>query len=78
MEITLELIANEVYEFIKSTLLNKDININQIIQKPAVSALCEIQQCLKDDSLSDFDVVEEIVNIFEKYHISAGTRHDFG
>lgn len=41
MEITLELIANEVYEFIKNTLLNKDININHIIQKPALSALCE-------------------------------------
>ena len=26
---------------------------------------------------NDFDVVEEIVCIFEKYNIDAGGRHDF-
>ncbi len=26
---------------------------------------------------NDFDVVEEIVFIFEKYNIDAGGRHDF-
>ncbi|MBQ3038278.1 MAG: hypothetical protein IJD30_03770 [Clostridia bacterium] len=31
-----------------------------------------------NDALSDFDAIEEIVNIFEEFGVSAGDRHDFG
>ncbi len=48
----------------------------------ATKALKEIQDVIKsgnivDGDRSDFDIVEEIVCIFEKYEIDAGGCHDF-
>lgn len=40
--------------------------------------LDEIVKVIRNDDIDDFFAVEEIVCIFEKYGISAGTRHDFG
>lgn len=77
MEIKLELLKNSISEIIISNLDAIDIDISKIADTTAISAITEIQQCIKDSVLSDFDVVEKIVAIFEKYHIDAGSRHDF-
>ena len=39
--------------------------------------LSEIQKVIQNESYSDFDAIEEIVCIFEKYNIDSGFRHDF-
>ena len=43
----------------------------------AINMIGEIQAVIMDNLKSDFDVVEEIVCIFEKYNVNAGCRHDF-
>ncbi|MGM9937592.1 MAG: hypothetical protein ACI38A_09620 [Candidatus Ornithomonoglobus sp.] len=77
MDIKIELLKNALSELIISKLENLDIDINEIVQTTAVSMLSDIKSVLKDDSLSDFDAIENIVLIFEKYNISCGSRHDF-
>ena len=43
-----------------------------------LTALSEIRCVIQNDTLSDFETVERIICIFEKYNINAGVRHDFG
>ena len=37
----------------------------------------EIQAVLVNDDYNDYDVVEAIVEIFEKYDVDAGARNDY-
>ena len=77
MNIKFELIANEICEAVIKNIEKIDIDINSIAQTTAISALAEIQECIKNNEISDFEVVEKIVLLFDKYHISSGERHDF-
>ncbi len=77
MDIKLELIGNDISETVRRRLDKIDIDVNQIAQTTAISVLSEIQKTLQNDELPDFDAMEEIVLIFEKYHIDCGMRHDF-
>ena len=77
MNIKFELIANEICEAVIKNIEKIDIDINSIAQTTAISSLAEIQECIKNNEISDFEVVEKIVLIFDKYHISSGERHDF-
>ena len=77
MSVYSDLLANSLCDFIKEELTFKKFNAKKVVNTKAVRILQEIQDVLACDSKSDFDVVEEIVCIFEKYHISAEGRHDF-
>ena len=77
MDIKIELLQNCIYDFIKGSLENCTIDVNNIANKKAISALNEIKNILCNNNLSDFDAIEEIVCIFEKYGIDTGGRHDF-
>ena len=50
----------------------------KIMKERAIQILNEIREVIRDTALDDFEVVEEIVCIFEKYDIDADFRHDFG
>ena len=39
--------------------------------------MAKVQAVLKNDRLDDFEMIEEIVKIFEKYGIDTGACHDF-
>ena len=78
MNIKLELLKNEISEFVTNRLDEIDIDADSIADTVAINALSEIRDVIQNDELSDFDAVEQIVCIFEKYNISAGVRHDFG
>lgn len=39
--------------------------------------LAEVLIAIRDETLTDFDVVEKIVNIFEQNNIKCFGRHDF-
>lgn len=54
-----------------------DLDINSAIESKAVMILDRIKKCIIDEELSDFEVVERIVGIFEEYNIDIGARHDF-
>lgn len=77
MNIKVELLKNCIIDFIDSRIEDFEIDASQIADTSATKALREIQKIIQDDTYSDFDAVEEIVCIFEKYHIDAGSCHDF-
>lgn len=77
MNLKLELIAKITADYINSRLQMLDFNAEEMADTAATLALSEIQQVIQDEQISDFDAIEKIVVVFEKYNISAGTRHDF-
>ena len=57
------------------------LNSKEIVELAAYRALSQIQNILKDDSLTDeacFYKIEEIVRVFERLGSDCGGRHDFG
>ena len=77
MNIKLELLKNSIHNIIDTRLNDIEIDVNEISQTTAIKALCEIQKILKNDSYSDFEVVDKIVDIFQKYNLDFGNQHDF-
>ncbi len=77
MNIKLKLLKSYIADFIDSNLENFEIDASQIADTTAIQMLTEIQKVIQDENYSDFDAIEEIVCIFEKYRIDAGFRHDF-
>ena len=77
MNIKLELLKSCISDFINSNLENFEIDASKICDTTAVQMLSEIQNVIKSDGYSDFEAIEEIVCIFEKYNIDFGFRHDF-
>ena len=76
-KLSFELLADDIAGLIKMRLRDIELDAEPIIESKSVSALSEIQQVIQNDTLSDFEMVEEIVCIFEKYNIDAGGCHDF-
>ena len=77
MKIKTELLRNYISDFIKSELKSFEIDASDIVDTIAIQMISEIQKVIKNENYSDFDAIEEIVCIFEKYNIDAGFRHDF-
>ena len=77
MEIKLELLKRHIAEFINFRIEDFEIDASLIARSTAIEILSEIQKVLQDENYSDFEAIEEIVRIFERYGIDAGIRHDF-
>ena len=77
MNVKVELLINHISDFIKNNIEDFEFDASQIADTTAIQMLGEIQKVIKDENYSDFDAVEEIVCIFEKYNIDFGSRHDF-
>ena len=77
MNIKLELLQNAIFDAIREKLAYGEIDADKIADTTAIKALLEIKNIINDNEKSDYDAIEEIVGIFEKYNISAGGRHDF-
>ena len=77
MNIKTELIKGYIADVICDSKADFEIDENRIADTTATRALGEIQEVLKSD-IDDFEMIEEIVLIFEKYGIDAGNCHDFG
>lgn len=56
---------------------NLKLNAEGIVEKECYKALKKIKAIIENDSLSDFDCVEEIVCVFESIGSNGGGRHDF-
>ena len=79
MDIKLEIFAGAVADAINSAIQYIYIDTDDAVNSIALTVLNDIQYIIKNDAIEDdFDVVEEIVRVFEKYNIDAGNRHDFG
>ena len=77
MNIKLELLKSYIKDYIDNNLQDFEIDASEIADSKAINILAEIQNIIRNENYSDFDVVEKIVCIFEKYGIDAGFRHDF-
>lgn len=77
MDIKLELLKSSIADLVTSNIENLDIDVSQIADTVAISMLREILSVIKDDTLSDFEMVEQIVTIFQDKNISTGLCHDF-
>lgn len=77
MNIKTELLKNHIIDFIKHRIEDFNIGASEISDTSAINMLAEIQKVIKNETYSDFEVVEKIVCIFEKYNIDFGSRHDF-
>jgi len=77
MSIRKELLSKIISEAIINCPDFTDINFNLEAEKSSLLALSEIQKIVKNDELSDYDAIEEIIDIFEKYNLDSGNRHDW-
>ena len=75
MKLKAELLSKELAKCIANTL--QDIDADEIADTTAINALSEIKDIIINPHLSDFEAIEEIVCVFEKYNIDFGNRHDF-
>lgn len=72
-------------ELLKSSFCNrlveliKDFPYDSLdeVSRTAIKMIEEIQSVLINDDYNDYDVVEAIVEIFEKYDVDAGARNDY-
>ncbi len=77
MKIKVELLKTHISDFINSRIEDFEIDADDIANTVAIKILAEIQEIIKNDSYSDFELIEEIVCVFEKYKIDFGNCHDF-
>ena len=77
MNIKTDILKAYIADMISSSIQDFGIDANEIVDSTAIKALSEIQQVLHSNELDDFQMVEEIVLIFEKYNLDAGVCHDF-
>ena len=77
MNIKTELLKGFLTDYVKSRIDDFEIDASQIADSTAMQILSEIQTVIKNEEYSDFDIVDEIVCIFEKYGLDSGLCHDF-
>lgn len=77
MKIKTELIKSYIAENICRGITDFDIDEYKIADTTATKVLGEIQQVLHRTDIDDFEKVEDIVVIFEKYNLDAGVCHNF-
>ncbi len=78
MKIELELLSKRISDLINYNIENLDIDVSREVNSLAIEILNEIKSIIQNEEIKeDYDVVEEIVCIFEKYNIDAGFRHDY-
>ena len=77
MNIKLGLIKEQLCEAVTRSLNDLKIDADNIADTTAIRALTEIQCILSDQNTSDFDAVESIISVFEKYGLDYGSRRDF-
>lgn len=77
MEIKTELLKAYISDIINSRIEDFEINADKIADTVAIEMLSKIQAIIRNDDYSDFEIVDEIVCVFEDYNIDFGNCHDF-
>ncbi len=77
MNIKLELLRGYVADIINSHIKDFEIDASEIADTTAIKMISEIQKIVKDENYDDFEAMDEIVRVFERYDVSADNRHDF-
>ena len=81
MNLKLELLQGALCDAVRNSLnyaeISGEINADEIADTTAIKALSEIQEILKAEEKTDFEMVDEIVDVFGKYNLDFGGCHDF-
>ena len=77
MNIKTELLKRHITDYINTQIKDFEIDADEIADTTAIKTLAEIQDILRNDNYSDFEIVERIVCVFEKFKIDWGSCHDF-
>ena len=77
MYIKIKLLKKYISDIINNNIDDFNIDATKVADTTAIQILSEIQVVIKDESCSDFDAIEKIVCIFEKYYLDFGFRHVF-
>lgn len=80
--LTKEIIAKAVGDTVADVFEYKEIDFPLIVKNKCVIIANEIYDILHkynpiEEASSDFEVIEEIVSVFEKHGYSGGSIHDF-
>ncbi|MCI9627353.1 MAG: hypothetical protein HFI90_11320 [Clostridia bacterium] len=87
MEVPKELLNQYLVRYLRDNIglftEKLDMDIPAIVQSRAVQALEEIRAAVRRnddfyDNAGDFNTIEEILHIFDKYGLHSGDCHDFG
>lgn len=77
MTIRTELLKRHISDYVNYHIEDFEINADEIVNSTAIKLLFEIQKIIQNDKYSDFEMVEKITCLFEKYNIDGGACHDF-
>jgi len=77
MDIKLELLSGALVDAIQEIFIIKEFDSKTLIDTKATKILGEIKEVICNDDLDDFMAIDKIVDIFTKYKIDIGGRHDF-
>ena len=69
MHLKLELLKGAICDAVTAGLYRIEANADKIADSTAIKVLSEIKTIVSDDKKSDFDAIEEILCVFEKYNI---------
>lgn len=77
IEIEKELIYYELGRLMVEYIVNEKINYSALVENRAANILALIKQTISDEAISDFEKVDKIVELLNKYGIETGNCHDF-
>ena len=76
MNIKVELLKNYISDCVNQNINDFEIDANKITDSVAIKALSEIQNILITDN-SDEEIVEQIIEVLEKYNLNFGSCHNY-
>lgn len=78
MEIKTELLKGHIWSYIDGRIENFEIDADRIADTTAIEVLKIVQNILKKhDEIDEIEMIEQIVQTFEKYGLDTGGCHDY-
>ncbi|MBQ7097334.1 MAG: hypothetical protein IJN96_04580 [Clostridia bacterium] len=77
MKIKTELIKGYIADAVCSQLTDFEIDEDKVADSRATLILDAVREILLREELSDFEIVDEIVMLFNRLNIDCGSCHDF-
>lgn len=78
MKIKTELIKDYIATVICGQITDFEIEEDKVADSRAILILDAVREILINDRLTDFEIVDEIVSLFNRCNIDCGACHDFG
>lgn len=69
MNIKLELLKGAVFDLLCNKLEDLEIEVDKIPDTTVIEVLSQIQKIISNRDKTDFEIVEEIICVFEKYRV---------